>query len=250
MNIAIVDDRTVDLDNLQKTLEQYAAIRQRELTLTAFSSAEELLAHFRPGMYETIFLDIYMGGMSGVEAAEKIRAVDPDVFLVFLTSSGEHMPEAFQLHAFDYLQKPAQPDRVFRVLNDIWMRMPAPEASLAFTQDRIDIKLPYKNIVAVETAGHYLQITDRDGTAYRPRMTFAAVSELLTRDKRFLPIIRGVLVNLDYVTGFGDGICRVQGKTEMRFPVNVREAKKIQQIWRDYVFDKIRGNDLHRGENS
>ena len=76
MNIAIVDDLTVDLQKLKILLEQYASMHRIDLEISCFHSAESFLAEYRPYQYTILFLDIFMDGMTGVEAAGKIREMD------------------------------------------------------------------------------------------------------------------------------------------------------------------------------
>ena len=81
MNIAIVDDMSIERKVLMKILQDYADQNHIEITLMPFSCAEELLADYHPLQYTILFLDIYMDGMTGVEAAEKIRLSDPDTYI-------------------------------------------------------------------------------------------------------------------------------------------------------------------------
>mgnify|MGYP000721319838 FL=1 len=47
-----------------------------------------------------------MGGMSGVETAKRIRALDKNVMLVFVTTSNEFASESYAVKANFYLLKP------------------------------------------------------------------------------------------------------------------------------------------------
>lgn len=119
MNIAIVDDAKEEIDNLKSILMDYASIHQLDIKLHCFSSAEKLLADYRPFQYTVIFMDIYMENMTGIQAAEHIRSVDSETLLIFLTTSTEHMPDAFRCHAFDYIPKSTGQEHIFRVMDDI-----------------------------------------------------------------------------------------------------------------------------------
>lgn len=46
-----------------------------------------------------------MDGMTGLDAVRKIRETDRDALIVFVSSSGDHFPDALMLHAYDYLRK-------------------------------------------------------------------------------------------------------------------------------------------------
>ena len=74
--------------------------------LEAVRMAEEL----RP---DVVFLDIRMPGMTGIEAAREIVALDNwQGQLVFVTAYDEYAITAFEQGALDYLLKPVEPPRL------------------------------------------------------------------------------------------------------------------------------------------
>ena len=240
LNIAIVDDIQAELDNLNNVLNDYAAINQLELTIHFFHSAEEFLASYQPFGFTAIFMDIFMEGLTGMDAVEQIRAVDSDTLIIFLTTSEEHMPDAFRYHAYDYIRKPADKERLFAVMDDILKCRTAVSNSpkLILTSGRRDYSIPYSDIVFVRAEANYLGIMDKTGNIYKTRMTFSSIKEKFGGDNRFLQLLRGILVNMEYIENFDKGTCHLSG--DISFPVNVRNAKKIEQIWRNYVFSRIR----------
>lgn len=239
MNVAIVEDTSVSRELLKHILGEYAAIHNISLDITLFASSEELLSDYRPLMYTVIFFDIYMDGMNGVDAAEKVRENDSDTLIVFITASGDHMPHAFRFHAFDYIQKPFDNERIYQVMDDILRRVTKPEPQrFFFTFDKRDVALSFDDVVLVRAEANYIDITDRHGAEYHPRMTFTSAQEQLTRDSRFLVLLRGVLVNMDYVEKIEGDTCYMYEGSQI--PVSIRNSKKIEQIWRNYVFSSSR----------
>ena len=109
MNIAIIDDTAVDRLLLSKTLKDYFASRGLDADISEFENAEAFLQTYRPLMYTIVFMDIYMKGKNGIEAATEFRKSDCDTLLVFLTSSGEHRPEAFSTQRYDRQDQQHQP---------------------------------------------------------------------------------------------------------------------------------------------
>ena len=152
MNIAIVDDIPEETEPLKEYLAEYASVNKLDFSLEEYESAEALLEDYRPFRYTMIFMDIYMEGMTGVEAAKKIRLTDSDTFLIFLTNSLEFMPEAFSLHAFEYMEKPVKRDRIFTILDDILKLDTDRSVSplLEFISNRNKVLLPYDSIVFIQ----------------------------------------------------------------------------------------------------
>lgn len=244
MNIAIVEDMHVDAEILRAQLLAYAAQNRVKLEIHSFSSAEELLAEYHPLKYTVIFLDIYMNGMNGVEAAQKLREADRDTLLVFLTASKVHMPDAFKVHAYDYIEKPSEPERLSALMDDILKHINhEPEmARLNFISQRKEFSLPYTDIVSIVTTANYLEISDITGTTFRTRMTFTSASAQLFRDPRFLLIMRGILVNMDHVIDINNSSCKMI--TGQVLPVTVKNSRTIEQTWKNYVIVQKRKDPL------
>ena len=244
MNIAIIDDLPRELSRISEIITEYASKRRLSVDLKTFQSAEDLLAGYRPLQYTLIFMDIYMDGMNGVGAAKKIREIDRDTLIVFLTTSQEHAFDAFDVHAYQYLLK--SPDdavmrqSVYRVMNEVSsMTRPAAERKLSFSADGEEKSVPFSEIVYALSEKNYVQIVDRAQNSYRTRATFSELNSILGKDSRFLQINRGVIINMDCITAFEKGSCELCGG--YRLPVNVREQKKLDQIRKNYVFSKLHG---------
>ena len=119
MNIAVVDDMPDEIRSVRTLLKEYAAVNQLETEIVSFSSAEEFLKSYKPLLYTIVFMDIYMDGMTGTEAAERIRQTDGSIIIIFLTTSEDHRADAFHCHAYDYLIKPVTQESLFRTMDDI-----------------------------------------------------------------------------------------------------------------------------------
>jgi DNA-binding NtrC family response regulator len=78
-------------------------------------SGEEGIALVKKGPApDLIFLDVRMGGMSGIEALQHIRSASPRQLVVLMTAFGTAQTaiEAMKYGAFDYVMKPFDPAKV------------------------------------------------------------------------------------------------------------------------------------------
>lgn len=246
MHIALTDDRPDALAKLSETLTEYADRNGLHFDLHSFSSGEALLEALPSQHFSLIFLDVFMKGISGIETAARIRETDEDVCLIFLTTSNEHQAEAIHWHVYDYINKDEGPDAVFRVMDRLFrghIRDTFP--TLRFTAGKTDISLPYNDLVCLTADRNYLVIHSRQKKEFRTRMTLSSVWSLLEQDGRFLQILRGVIVNMDYITDIEGSTCCLQG--DLRLPVSVRNRAMIEQRWTDYTFSKIRRESMAEG---
>lgn len=237
MRIALVDDSEIERGILLSLLTDYGSEKQILFEADCFDSGDAFLAAFSPNKYDIVFMDIFMNGMTGVETAQKMRKQDSQVLLIFLTASADFMPDAFSVHAFHYILKPYQKDAIVTCLEDALVHLPKPEIIISFSINAVEMRIPASQIVSVVADSHYTWIDTRDGEVYHPCATFGTFSKQLSDCDHFLLVSRGVLCNMDQIESFSSDSCLLStGKT---VPVTMRNAKRIEQTWRDYCFSKL-----------
>ena len=107
ISIAVCDDLESGRISLARMIRAYARARALPVRVRLFSGGESLLAALAGSEpIHLLFLDIYMPGMSGVEAARRIRRAGSAVPIIFATTSQDHGLESFEVQASDYLVKP------------------------------------------------------------------------------------------------------------------------------------------------
>lgn len=109
MRIALVDDDVELTRQLAGQIARYAQERGIHLESRCFSSADDFLAHYR-SQFDIVFLDIEMQGTDGMTAAEKLRRVDQNVVLLFVTNMAQYAVRGYEVQALDYLLKPVPYD--------------------------------------------------------------------------------------------------------------------------------------------
>ena len=103
--IAIVEDDRNFVVELKNYLEQYAKEEGQEFEISAFYDGAEILENYAP-KYDLILLDIEMPKVNGMDAAEKIREVDENVVLMFITNMAQYAIRGYSVGALDFVMKP------------------------------------------------------------------------------------------------------------------------------------------------
>ncbi|MCR5491291.1 MAG: LytTR family DNA-binding domain-containing protein [Bacilli bacterium] len=103
--IRILEDDLSAAETLKDYLNQYASSRQIDIQIQHFSNAFDFLESYACDA-DVIFFDIEMPGMSGMEAAKKIRDRDSHVVIVFATNLAQFAIEGYSVNAFDFILKP------------------------------------------------------------------------------------------------------------------------------------------------
>lgn len=197
MKIAICDDEPKYRKTIADLLNQYK--EQYSFETEEFETAEMLLEAFEKGeTFDIIFLDIEMFGLSGVEAAKKLKKSNNDVIIIFVTAYTKYISETFRLGAFQFLLKPIN-DEDFKTDFEraVWM--------FTYRHRKYQIKtkentlfFEFKDIYFIEAVSRRLVLHTKDGQ-YGYTGKLSDVYEEL-KGYGFFRIHQGYIVNLDKVT--------------------------------------------------
>lgn len=108
LTIAVVDDEREHIERFKQLVARFFTEFSRygtEYNIIEFSSDEQLLENYAP-RYDVIFLDIDMGGISGMKAAKLIRKVDENTAIIFVTRMARYAVEGYSVAALDFIVKP------------------------------------------------------------------------------------------------------------------------------------------------
>ncbi|MFP4274483.1 MAG: sigma-54-dependent transcriptional regulator [Paracoccaceae bacterium] len=108
MKIAIVDDE----QDMRQSISQWLALSGYDTE--TFPGAEEALKALGPDYPGIVITDIKMPGMDGMQFLRKLMGADSALPVIMITGHGD-VPmavEAMRMGAFDFLEKPFNPDRM------------------------------------------------------------------------------------------------------------------------------------------
>lgn len=111
MNIIYVDDEPIALQNFVLNMQSLLPDKK----VHTFSNGDEALEFLQHQSVDIAFLDINMHP-NGIEMGQRLRKINTDVKLVFLTAYNNFAFEAFQLEAVDYLLKPCDKAQLTKCL--------------------------------------------------------------------------------------------------------------------------------------
>ena len=169
-----------------------------------FASAISSFISLRP---EVVFMDIDLGGESGLDCAKAITELAPKVKIVFATAHSEYMANAFEIYAFDYLVKPFDMERIGKTLERIKsMSEPADKAekSAGAHDEKLIIKgkeeinfVDIKDIIMIErTDGVTRIVTDTD--VFLTSQSLSALEEKLDPGK-FMRCHKSYIIRKDAI---------------------------------------------------
>lgn len=113
IKIAIVEDEKILLEDLEENIDWESL--GIEVVFTERNGVNAL-RHFQKEPVDIILTDIRMPVMTGIEMAKKIKEIDNQIQIIFLTGfeDVEYMKTAIQLEAVSYISKPFQEEELHR----------------------------------------------------------------------------------------------------------------------------------------
>lgn len=238
MKICIVDDEQNCIDNLKEQLSRYGNEHNMPISFDIFSDGKLFKESYSPDKYDIIFFDIYIGDTTGMELAKEVRSQSENAMIIFCTTSVSDMPEAFRYHAFEYVIKPAEYERIEKIMDDAIVVLPDLEKYLDIQSGKDRLHFALSDLIFVTTQGHYLNIAIKNKEPVSLRMSLTDFLGYVSGDDRFLIINKGVLANLNHIITIEDKLATMTGGEVL--PIKSREASAIKRKWQDFKIESVR----------
>lgn len=205
--------------NLNKAGQHFGEAPE-QFKITLFKDGAEVIQDYTP-VYDVILMDIELPELDGMSTSERIREIDKDVIIIFITNLSQYAIRGYQVEALDYVLKPisyyAFSQRIERALLRKGRRR---KKVLSISTGKGNImKIPVENLNYIETLGHSViyHLTDQQITTYG---TMKEIEKEL-EGEQFFRCNKGYLVNLDRVENIEGNMANVGGEQ-----VQISRAKK------------------------
>ena len=105
IRIAVVEDEDKWANIIEECLDKLSKQDKIDIAITRFCDGYDLVENFACN-FDIILMDLEMPLMNGMEAAEKIRNVDAQVTIIFITNMAQYAIRGYKVNALDYILKP------------------------------------------------------------------------------------------------------------------------------------------------
>lgn len=231
MQIAVCDDCMEDVLSLKKFLEGHE--------VSVYSDADSLLADIdnKRIQYDLYLMDIYMEeSMNGLELARRLRKVQEEALICFISTSDDFYREAYDLYAVQYLIKPVKEESLKNLLRKVQKILDREgEKKLIYSWWGKNGLIPYGKIRYISSRGHTLYIYCTDGKIQESTGKLNDLEHQVC-DDILIRCHQSFIVNMYHVEGLSGTNLIVAGE---QIPVSRRYYDKVKKRYREILFEEV-----------
>ncbi len=238
LSVMICEDLEEERMSLARMVRKFCRERQVDLEMELSSSGEEILDRFRSRRWDVVFLDIYMGKISGAQAAKVIRSKDRECALIFATTSREHGLLSYELQVTDYLLKPFTQADVNSALEWILQERESRFQTITIRSEWEMEQIRLRDIRYIEVVHHTTFLHLTNGVKRTRKGLQDLEREIIQEEGRnsFLRCHRSFLVNLDHVTALSQGHFEIENGDLV--PISSKRTAEVKQAFFDWSLEK------------
>lgn len=199
INIAIIEDEINEQNLLKGFFDQLSTSLNEKICLKVFNNGKEFLFNLEFGIFDLVLMDIELNSdKNGIEVSQKLREIDNEVVLVFMTNLSQYAIEGYKVKATDYIVKPISFYDFSIRMTAIFANINAKKVKKVLIQsDGVKVVLLVRDICYIEVLNHSLIYHTINGD-YTCRGSLGATEKEM-RNYNFSLCNSCFLVNLAFV---------------------------------------------------
>lgn len=230
MKIALVEDEENYREDILKYLKRYSREYNKPIQVSHFSNAIRFLDQYNND-FDLVLMDIALPDLDGMTAIKKLREIDSDVIVVFVTSLAQYAINGYEVGAFDFIVKPLSYYNLALKMNRVVERIGLTKEKQFWISTRNGKKLVLvSKLKYVEVIKHKVIYHTIDGNISTLGSMKSVCEEL--KDSSFELCNQCYLVNLHYVTGIDEYKCIVDNE---ELQISIPKKKNFIRALNNYL---------------
>lgn len=171
--------------------------------------------------------------MDGIELGKRIREVQDEAVICFVSTSNDFYREAYDLYAVQYLLKPVQEAEIKKLLAKVAKSIAVNrEQKLSVSSRGQVVSIPYAKILYISSREHTLTIRCTDGTVQECKGKLNELAMQVCGDT-FIRCHQSFIVNMNYVDNLSGTDLIIAGEL---IPVSRRYYVEVKRRYQEMLF--------------
>lgn len=218
LTLAICDDDVLNIELLEKHIDKILKDESIEYNLFKYFCKEELLNDY-PENLDILFLDIKIKGISSIDIARKIREIDKNVEVMFITPADY----IFKARAFRCLAKPLKYEEIRLQLRKSIKEYLEKHSIISIQSRKKTLVLPIRDIL-------YAEVRRKEVTIYTEEKTYTIETSMKrlegkVLDYSFYRCHHSYLVNLKKIQELREKSIIIRG---FEIPISRSKNKELK----------------------
>lgn len=241
MRIAICDDDKACRSEAARLVQEYIQQSSRAIGLTVYENGTDLLEDARrTGSFDIYLLDILMPLLDGIELGIRLRELDADCKIIYLTSSPDYAIPATRARVWEYLLKPVKKEVLFPSLDEAFATLAEKrEKGIVVKTGQGSIRLNFDSILYADLnkkSIHYHLTNGKVIESISIRTGFSEAMQNMLRDSRFFMCSASMAINLYHVGEINHGTLTFQNGKTLLLSRNV--TRELRSVWSNFWMNK------------
>ncbi len=237
MKICICDDDFKQVEKLENLINKNPLSKQ-VVDIDVFYTGSKLLEHIKSeNFYNIIFLDIEIGDANGIEIAKKIRKIDSECLIIFVTSYSKYALDSFEVLPFRYIVKPVDEQKFSKVFTEAVEQVESDNNYIILRKSAQRYNIKYSDIVSITSEfGRVINVTLKNEEIISVYGKIKEIERELGVFK-FIKINRGTIVNFDYILVFSNS--EIKLKNGELFTVSKACQKQVKEMFNTAMSKRV-----------
>lgn len=217
LTVAVCDDDLIFASRIETILLEISQSRFLEMSVEVYSDGYELWRDISMGKtFELLYLDIEMIHLNGIDVAKRIREINQDLVIIYISNYDNYLIDLFEVEPFRFIKKPVDENLFISYFQKAYEKIIREDAYFEYKFNKALHKVLLKNIIYFESSGRTINIYCKDGDGKFYGKLNAIENELSNGKVPFLRIHQSYLVNFNYIQEINFSRIVLVNKTQLQ----------------------------------
>ena len=161
LSIAICDDQQDSLETIEEELHRSSKNLNVEIETHLYTDGNDMLGLMKNNKdyFDVVFLDIDMPKISGLDVAAKMRSINQEILLVFISAHEQYVFESIDYNPFKYIRKNKIEEEIEYSLKRAYKRISSENAkSIVVKTEDGEVRLKHTSIMYFEVYARRMSV--------------------------------------------------------------------------------------------